>query len=472
MIIKVESRSIGKVACDVLIVGVYEDKEKPLHDYLQHEKFKAQKGDASLINTQGGIPAVRICFVGLGKSKEINRDTVRNACAMGAKKAICAKAKNIAVYMDTPEDMSQAAAEGIVLGSYKFQGFHKKIEEEHKLVTAAIIVSSQGKVKAAQEAVKFGNIIATAENRVRDLTNCPSNVTTPEYLAAYAKQIAKETKVTCKILDPEKENMECIMAVAKGSDILPKVVVLSYKGSSKKELTALVGKGVTFDSGGISLKPSAQMWEMKGDMAGAAAVIEAMRVIAKLGIPKNIVAVIPLTENMPSGHALKPGDVIGSLDGTTVEIISTDAEGRLILADAITYAKKLGAARIFDCATLTGGCVTALGDVASGLMGNDEKMIDEVLEAAEKSGEKAWHLPLYEEYKDYLKSSVADIKNCMDRGKASPSTGGTFLHKFVGDTPWVHLDIAGTAYLSKARPPYAEGATGVPLRTMIEWLRS
>ncbi|MBI5701569.1 leucyl aminopeptidase [Candidatus Saganbacteria bacterium] len=477
MIIKAGNIFGSKIACDMLIVLSYEG-QKPAYDaFLRNESFSGKIDEAVIINTQGKIPAIRICFVGLGKQKDVTLDLIRSAAAIGSRHAVKAKAKHIA--LDPVESVfplaqaAQALTEGLILASYKFAGYHKKHEDSFKPSHATILVSNKNQLKDAIEGIRIGKAGADAENRARDLVNAPSNVVTPEYLAQYAKTLAKRSKLKIDILDPKKEGMECIWGVAKGSKFPPKVVVINYKGSSSKgQEIALIGKGITFDSGGISLKPSSKMWEMKTDMAGAAAVIEAMGVIAELKIKKNIIAVIPIAENMPDGGALKPGDVIGSLDGTTVEIISTDAEGRLILADAITYVKKLGAVKIFDCATLTGGCVTALGDVASGLLGNNQELIDEILEAADRSGQKMWHLPLYKEYEEYLKSSVSDIKNCMDRGMASPSTGATFLHKFVGDTPWVHLDIAGTAYMHKTRGCYSEGATGVPLRTIIEWLRS
>lgn len=475
MNIKVGSVLPDKIDCDILLAGVYQDEKKPHEAFLKHEKFEGKKGDILIVNTQGKIPALRICYLGLGKSCEATIDVIRNAYALGARKAVDAKAKTIAVEIRSDIDTSglfQAITEGLILGGYKFHGFHKKHEDIFKPSSCILLVPDKSKIKKALEGSKFGELISLAECRTRDLVNIPSNKATPEYLASYAKDLAKKEGLKISILDPKREKMECIWAVAKGSKNPPKVVVLEYQGSRVKgqEKIALIGKGITFDSGGISIKPSNMMWEMRMDMSGAAAVIEAMGVIARLKLKKNIVAVVPLCENMPDGGALKPGDVIGSLDGTTVEIISTDAEGRLILADAVTYAKRLGATKIFDCATLTGGCVTALGDIASGLLGNDQEFIDEILEAAEKSGEKMWPLPLYPEYEDYLKSNVADIKNCMDRGMASPSTGATFIKKFVLDTPWVHVDIAGTAHLSKTRGIYRKGATGVPLRTIIEWL--
>jgi leucyl aminopeptidase len=240
----------------------------------------------------------------------------------------------------------------------------------------------------------------------------------------------------------------------------------------KKPEIALVGKGITFDSGGISIKPSNKMWQMKYDMAGAAAVLEAMRVISRLKLGRNVIGLLPCTENMPDGEAHKPGDVVGSLSGKTIEIISTDAEGRMVMADGISYAKRLGARKIIDIATLTGACVSALGDAASGVMGNDQELVNSLITAGQRSGEKLWQLPLLEEYKDYSKSEVADIKNCTEQGKASPSIGGLFLQLFAEETPWAHIDIAGTAYLDKGRWYLTDGATGVMVRTLVEYLRS
>ena len=441
------------------------------------DEFEAKKGDVLVVSTQGKLPASKISFLGLGKSKDVTCETVRNAAAKGIKQAISSKAKNVAVSIESESindvDLAQAISEGLILGGYKFAGYHKEKKSDFIATNSAtILAENKSQVKEFQRGLKIGEIVAECENLARDLVNAPSNKITPEYCANYAKKMATEVGLKCTILDPQKEGMECLWAVAKGSRNLPKVVVLKYLPSSKKDFTAIIGKGVTFDSGGISIKPSSKMWEMKTDMAGAAAVIEAMRAISKLKINQNIIAIIPLVENMPDGGASRPGDVVGSLDGTTVEIISTDAEGRMILADAITYAKNLGAKKIFDCATLTGGCITALGDVASGLVGNDQNLIDEFKESAEKTGQKVWQMPLFPEYKEYLKSNVADLKNCMDKGMASVSVGATFLHRFVGDIPWIHLDIAGTAYLSKSYEPYSDGATGTPLRTIVEWLRT
>jgi leucyl aminopeptidase len=452
MKVRVALRPVG----DLRIVGVFEKEKKAgVPSY-----FEGKLGQAAVIDKK--------IIVGLGEKKKFDLEAVRTAAAAAIRKAKEAKAKIVASELIgkglvSTKDSAQAMAEGAVLADYQYQEFKK--EKKESPIKELIIIE---KDKDAQKGAKIGEILANAANDARDLVNGPSNAITPTYMANYASKMARKYGLSCKILDPKKEGMESLWAVAKGSKEPPKVVVLRHKGSGP--LIGLIGKGITFDSGGINIKSSNRLWEMKTDMAGAAAVMLAMRAVSELKINKNIIAVIPLTENMPDGGALKPGDVVSSLEGTSVEVTNTDAEGRMILADAITYAKKQGAQKIFDCATLTGGCVVALGDVASGLLGNDDKLMDGVKAAAKKSGEKVWPLPLYEEYKEYLKSDLADIKNCMDKGMASPSTGATFLHMFIGDTPWAHLDIAGTAYLSKPRGYLSEGATGIPLRTVVEWL--
>jgi len=332
-------------------------------------------------------------------------------------------------------------------------------------------------IQTLRKVVKDSVAIGEAVNEVRNLVNNPSNIVTPEYFAKVAKELAAEVQgLSCTVLDApqiRKLGMGAFYSIAKGSDEREKMVILKYNGDSshKKEVFGLIGKGITFDSGGISLKPSTKMWEMKTDMAGAAATLYATLLAAMFRVKKNIITVIPLAENMPDGRAVKPGDVITTLSGKTVEIISTDAEGRMLLADAITYAKQLGATSLIDVATLTGACVVCLGDVATGIMGNDPKLIDAVKSAAKKSGEKVWELPLFDEYKAYAKSMVADIKNATDTGKAGTSTAGQFLQLFVEKTPWVHMDIAGTAYLHSTRGYINEGATGTPLRTLVEILK-
>jgi leucyl aminopeptidase len=457
-------KTSAKASKGLLIEGVFEgEKRKDLPHY-----FDAKLGDFEFVHHNSVI------FVGLGKKEKFNLDVVRTAMACAVQKAKGIKAIDIQAEVFGKElddldvaDVAQAMVEGAILSNYEYHG-HKRVKKISTIKEFTLV----DKNKEVVEGAKIGEIMGNASNNARDLVNGPANEITPTFLANYAKKMAKEYGLKVKVLEPKAAGMELINAIAKGSTEPSKLLVLEWRNASKQSpLIGVIGKGITFDSGGISIKPSNKMWEMKTDMAGAAATILAMRAVAELNLKKNILAVVPLTENMPGCGALKPGDVVSSLDGITVEIISTDAEGRMILADAITYAKHQGVKKIFDSATLTGGCVIALGDVASGLLGNNEDLIEEVKRASEKSGEKMWQLPLYEEYNDYLKSEVADIKNCMDKGMASASTGATFLHKFVGDTPWVHVDIAGTAFNDSKKGCLNKGASGVPLRTIIEWLK-
>lgn len=493
MKIRVENISLTEIKCDLLVVNLFEGMrasagatgaaDKALSGHISKLiKLKEIDGKAktgTLIHTFGKIPADRVVVVGLGKKEDFGLEEVRTAAAKAIRIAKEVKAKKVASIVHGAGVggikagwAAQATVEGAILGAYEFDG-HKSEKIEHEVAELIVVEKDKAKIKAVKEGALIGEVVANAENRARDLVNAPSNQVTPTYFANYAQKMAKEVGLKCTILDPKAKRMKSIQAVAKGSREPAKVVVLSSRASRPSSpKIALIGKGVTFDAGGISLKPSKKLWEMKTDMAGAAAVVETMRALSQLKVKGEIFAVIPLTENMPGGAALKPGDVVSSLAGITTEVISTDAEGRMILADAITYAKKLGAKTIVDCATLTGGCITALGEAASGLLGNDDKLIKKMEDAAGKTGEKVWHLPLFKEYEEYMKSDIADQKNATEGKGASPSVGATFLYKFVGDTPWVHLDIAGTANISIEKGYLGKGATGVPVRTLVEFLRS
>jgi len=446
---------------------------------VKEGEIDGKLGKITLIHNTGRLKAKRLAVVGLGKREKLDLDAVRCAAAAVVNKAREIKARSIATVVHGAgkggldiELASKALVEGSVLGVYRFAGYAK--EKEPALFQAdrlILIESDRRKIKSIRAGAELGRIIAEAENRARDLVNAPSNKMTPTGFAKLSGHIAKISKLKFTSLDPKKEGMGALCSVAKGSDEPPRLVAIEYRGNPKsKEKIALVGKGITFDSGGISLKPSKNMEEMKTDMAGAAAVLGIMSLLSDIKPKKNVIGVIPLTENMPSGHATKPGDVATSLSGYTIEVINTDAEGRLILADAITYAKKRGATKIIDIATLTGGCIIALGDTASGIIGNDDEMIGQLIKIGNECGQKMWQLPLYDEYKEMMKSKIADLKNSSETGKASPSTGAAFLSKFVGDTPWAHLDIAGTACLTKSSKYLVEGATGVPVRAIIEWL--
>jgi len=491
MRINVLCSSIKDIKCDLLVVDHFEgdkklsglaaEADKSLNGLIailrRDGEIDGKLGKITLLHCPGNLKAKKIAVVGLGKRDKLDLDAIRQIASAVINKAREVRAKKIAIAVPVSqkinsEEAAKATVEGSVLGFYRFPGYAKEKEQPDFIVEELVLFEcDKGKIKALKEGAELGRIIAEAENHARDLVNSPSNKLTPTGFSRLAGQIAKVNKLKFVSLDPRKEGMEALVSVAKGSDEPPRLVAIEYKGNPKsKEKIALIGKGITFDSGGISLKPSKNMGEMKTDMAGAAAVLGIMSLLSDFKPKKNVIGIMPLTENMPSGHATKPGDVVGSLSGYTIEVVNTDAEGRLILADAITYAKKRGATKMIDIATLTGGCIVALGDAASGIIGNDQELIDQLKKIGDRCGQKLWQLPLYDEYKEMMKSNIADLRNSSDTGKAQPSAGAAFLSKFVGDTSWAHLDVAGTAYLSKPGKYLAEGATGVPVRTIIEWL--
>jgi leucyl aminopeptidase len=496
MKIRLECASITEIKCDILIINEFEGVKSPggatgaidkalggeITKLLASGEITGKLGETVPVRTFCKLPASEVINVGLGKAEDFDRDKVRIVADAAIKAAKRSKAKVVATIIHgagcgciDPKLAAQAVVEGSLLGEYKFKGFKTEKDDDKSAIEELIIVDyDPEKIKAVADNVELAKTIIEATNKARDLINSPSNKITPTYLAKYAEELAKECKLECKVLGRDeiiKQGMDALYNVSKGSKEEPKMIMLKYSGGGNGTY-ALIGKGITFDSGGISIKPSKNMAEMKTDMSGAATVFEVMRVISKLKLKVNVIAIAPCTENMPSGGAYKPGDVIGSMSGKTIEIISTDAEGRLILADAITYAIQLGADKLIDIATLTGGVRVALGDVAAGIMGNDQELIDSVLVSSKNTGEKLWQLPLYEEYSEYLKSEVADMMNCTEAGgKASSSVGGVFLEKFAGKTPWAHIDIGGTAYLEGAKKYLATGATGYGVRLLVDFLQ-
>jgi leucyl aminopeptidase len=371
---------------------------------------------------------------------------------------------------------ARAAAEAGVLASWDFREMKTVGQDEKARGLEEMVLITDSAQREVEEAVHIGAVSASAANFARDLATRPGNVATPTYLANAAREIADAHGMKLTVLDREQmraEGMHSLLAVAQGSEEEPRFIALEYNGGADgAQPLVLIGKGVTFDSGGISIKPADRMEEMKYDMCGAAAVLGAMRGIADLKIKANVVGLIPSTENLPSGTAVKPGDVIGSHLGKTIEVINTDAEGRLILVDALSYARRYKPAAMIDAATLTGAVVIALGHQAIGLMGNDGDLIDEIMAAGLRSGERCWNLPLWDEYRELLDSNIADIKNSGGRA-AGTITGGWFLKDFVADDiPWAHLDIAGVAWRDDAPPYLRKGATGWPTRLFIEWVRS
>ncbi|MDO8491690.1 MAG: leucyl aminopeptidase, partial [Dehalococcoidia bacterium] len=366
---------------------------------------------------------------------------------------------------------AQAIAEGAVLGLYTFKKHQTKDKNNGKELTELLVVDrEQASLPELERGIARGSIIAEATNLARDMVNEPANFMTPTHMADAARKVAAEQGLEVTVLGPEEIkalNMGGLLGVAQGSAQPPCFIILRYRGNpGSKNTLGLVGKGLTFDSGGISIKPSERMEEMKTDMSGGAAVIAAMKAIAQLKPKINVTGLVPATENLPDGKAYKPGDVLKAMNGKTIEIISTDAEGRVILADALVYARKEGLSPVVDAATLTGACVVALGHVCSGAFTNNQPFLEKVSKAAEVAGERAWQLPMYDDYKELNKSDVADMKNAGNR-YGGAITAAQFLAEFIEDTPWVHLDIAGTADTDKTKGYQVKGATGVPVRTFV-----
>ena len=451
---------------------------------LSSEAFKGKLYTSFLLYTANKIKADYILLTGLGPREELSAESFRIASGEAALRASNLGARRYALYLD-PISMEfgehkivEAVVEGAELALYTYTRY--KSQSEKKGVEELILVSGRGdSIPQLKKVVEDAQKVCEGVKLARDLTNAPSSELTPSLFAEEARRVAEKVGLECVVLGLEEIKqlgMNGVLSVSRGSREEPKVVILRYRGGKADEKPiVLVGKGVTFDSGGISIKPSEKMEDMKYDKAGAAAVIATVYAAASLHIPLNIVAIAPLVENLPSGSAYKPGDVIRHYGGKTSEVISTDAEGRLILADVLAYAvEKEKPQAIIDLATLTGACIVALGSQASGLFGNDQTLIERVKRSAEMSGERVWQLPLWKEYSEQIRSDIADIKNSGGRA-AGAITAAAFLSNFVGTTPWVHLDIAGTAYTAedgtRVKTYTPKGATGVGVRLLTNLLK-
>ena len=496
MEITVKQGSLTEATCDVLVVNLFEGVTHPgggtgavdralggaITELIADENFEGKLGQTALLHTFGKIAAKKVVIVGLGKSSKFGMDEIRVASSAAAKKARDLNAKKISTILHgagiggmDPRDCARALVEGAVMGTWtafggeRYKTFDKK---PSPLELIEIVEMDAGKIEGIREGAEIGQIFAEAVNFARDLIAEPANVATPTYLAETAKRIAEEVGLKFRLIDKteaERLGMGAFLAVARGSAQPPTVSVLKYEPPGAKKTVAIVGKGITFDTGGLNLKPREGLATMKEDMAGAAAVLAVMQAVGKLKPKTSVIGIVPATENMPGANASRPSDVVTSLSGKTVEINDMDAEGRVILADAVALAVKEGAQEIVDVATLTGGCVVALGRGYSGLFGNDEGLLDRVSAAARISGEKLWRLPLPEEYQEFLRSDIADIKNHAGR-EASPIMGAMFISNFVGDTPWAHIDIAGTSYLEKESGYNPKGGTGAGTRTLLQLL--
>ena len=490
MEIKVIVGDIAQIETDAIVVNLFESVEQPggataavdkalegvISLLISRGEIKGKFGEVSIVHTFGKLPARIVAITGLGKRQDFNVDRVRGVTGefcRALRKLNCHKIATIlhgaGIGGIELETSAEAIAEGALLGLYSFTKYKKPEYEDIKEML--IVLTEKEKVLIVEPAIDKGKTIALATNLARDMVNEPANYMTPSQMAEAAKEIAGKHDLEFKVFnreDIEAMGMGALLGVAKGSNQPPKLITLSYKGNARSEKSlGLLGKGITFDSGGISIKPSEGMGEMKDDMAGAAAAMAAVGAIAQLKPKINVTAIIPATENLPSGTALKPGDVLKAMNGKSIEIISTDAEGRLILADALSYAQKLGLSPLIDLATLTGACRVALGTLYSGLFSNDQDLANKVLRAAERTGERMWQMPMPEEYKEQIKSEIANVKNTGNR-YGGAITAALFLAEFVDSTPWVHIDIAGTALSNKESGYIVKGATGVGVRTLVE----
>jgi leucyl aminopeptidase len=471
MKVEVRQGELVDAGADLAVIGLLEGGELPggVANAAGADAAKSGFKKLALLRPDGFPP---ILVVGLGKGDELDAERLRVAAAAAAQEAGRLEAASIAWMLPEglgPEAAADALITGTTLASYRFDRFKSGDGDDSPRLESLTLLGPAELADAAERA----RIAAEAQNRARDLQSTPANFATPSDLAKRAEEIANTSDaLTVEVFgqaELEEQGMGGLLAVSQGGPQEPKLIVLRYAGGSGPKL-AFVGKGVTFDTGGISLKPGAGMHEMKMDMSGGAAVLEAVAAIAELGLPLDLLAVVPSTENMPSGSAIKPGDVITQYNGITVEVNNTDAEGRLILADALAYAVEQGAERIVDLATLTGAVVVALGSTYAAVISNDDALAEEVVRAGAETGELAWRLPLHPEYKELMKGTVADLSNLGKQRKAGTITAASFLEEFVGETPWAHVDIAGTAW-DVDRDYTGKDASGFGVRLLIELAR-
>jgi leucyl aminopeptidase len=499
MDLALETRKPSEARADVLVLGRYADEGRVpaevvavdralgglLTKVLQSEKFESKPGQISYVHTGGKIPAERVLVVGLGPHRRGEKtrgdaEPLRRAAAAAVRRARDLNAGSVAVFMPpdglSPRERAQAVVEGALLGTYRFDKYLK--EKNPRAVRALTVLEPDRRGAAgAREGVRLGRIWAEATCLTRDLVNEPANVVTPTFLARRATEIAREGGLKLRVLERAecaRMGMGAYVGVAQGSEEPPKFIHLSYVPAGRaRRRVVIIGKGITFDSGGLDLKTADGMLRMKDDMAGAAAVLGLFHALPKLKPPVEVHGLIAATENMPSGTAQRPGDVVRAMNGLTVEIGNTDAEGRLTLADALSYAvRHVKPDEMIDMATLTGAVVIALGQGVSGMMASNDALAARVLAAADGAGERMWRLPLHDEYKEGLKSDVADLNNISSQRGAGAIVAALFMREFTAGVPWAHLDIAGTAFTERELPLGPKGGTGVTVRTLLGYLAS
>jgi leucyl aminopeptidase len=449
---------------------------------VREGEFRGTSGQSLLLHAGKRLPAQRLLLVGMGKTKQKDsvraRQTAGNALEQIKATHTGSFAIDLASFCSKKFDPPtvQAVVEGLLLGAYQFDRYLSEREDQGPAVLKGfLLVQGSKDFDLAERAMERAGHIVEGVTLARDLVNEPGNVKSPAYLAGQARELSEQLGIKCEILEQEQlAALGCgaLLGVAQGSSRAPKLITLEYHGGNQDARPiVLVGKGVVFDAGGISLKPAEKMDEMKMDMAGGAVVLGVLKAAALLKLPINLVGIVPAVENLPSGTAYRPGDILTSLSGKTIEVLNTDAEGRLILADALTYAARYQPRVVIDLATLTGACIIALGHHAAAVLGNHDGLIRQLIQAGERCGEKLWQLPLWQEYAAQLKSHVADMKNIGGR-PAGTITAAAFLQKFADDYTWAHLDIAGTAWEEKGQPCTPKGGTGFGVRLLLEYLQA
>jgi leucyl aminopeptidase len=485
-ILQVDTSAIEKLSADALAVVCFETPEKGepeedpeiaaqsgwLAELRASKEFSGKLFEIAILHRPQGMAAKRLVVIGGGKRDKFSAVEARRVAGTLARTLKAKGVRTIALLLEKPGEYAAAVAEGALLGGWEASKYKSDPKKDDQQVDSFTLVVPDGDLAALRAALDRGRIVAESQNLARDLVNEPANKLTPGVLADAASRMAAEMGLECEVLDEKAMTalgMGSLLGVAQGSSNPPFLIVLKYRPAAVRgtDHLALIGKGVTFDTGGISIKPSDGMEKMKYDMAGAGAVIGAMRALAQLKPAIPVTGYIPTVENMLNGNAQRPGDIVTALSGKTIEVLNTDAEGRLILADAITYANRNGATHMVDAATLTGAIGIALGHYNMGAFTNDEAFLARFLTASRAAGEKTWQLPMDEEYKDYLKSAFADLPNIGGRYGGS-ITAAWFLREFADPTPWIHLDIASTAWLDEGKSWLSKGPTGVAVRSFVE----
>lgn len=481
MDIVVRQGTLLNAAVPIAVLGVWEDDSLPevLAALGEAGDFQAHFKQSQLLYPRNALPPRRILLIGLGKRAEATPDTLRQYAALAVQRTRDLQLETLTVAAPSlPNDdvlsAGQALAEGLELGSYRFLTYRTNLSAEQTFQVSQATIYTEGDAAPLSTGAHVGQAVARGVSLARDLANTPGNVLTPARLADAAHAVGTRYGMQLTIYgheELEREGFGGILAVGQGSANPPRFVVMEHGSRDHGPTICLVGKGITFDTGGISIKPAEKMEDMKMDMGGAAAVIGAMEVVGALKLPLHVVALIASAENMPSGTAYRPGDIITTLSGKTIEVLNTDAEGRIVLADALFYAQRYAPRAIIDLATLTGAIMVALGAHATGLMTNNQALADDLIQAGTATAERVWQLPLWDEYRDMMKSDIADLKNTGGRYGGAITAAG-FLAAFVGDYPWAHLDIAGTAWTENPNRPYViKGATGVGVRLLVQMLQ-